>query len=286
MKNPVRSWVFSDDHCGHAVGFTPPWRDFEKPPQEPEYKAKAWAMRRAIFDWQDQILESLPPPDVVLINGDCVDGKGERSGGTEQHEIDENEQVNMAAEVIKWRANRGSKKARVFMSYGTPYHTGRLQDNETPVAGLVGAEKIGGVDNIDIRGVIINYRHAVSRSIIPHGRFTSLAREKLWNDLWAVRGEYPSADIVIRSHVHYHVFCGTPDWLAFTTPACQGYGSKFGVRQVTGTIDVGFMTLDIYGPGEIDWHAHVWRSPFQEAHKVLEGEEVNFGEGETPETDA
>lgn len=265
MKKPIRLWIFSDDHVGHQLGFTMPGFDRDKEPFGSAALISAWKQRRAIYDWQAEALAGLPPPDILLYNGDAIDGKGQASGGTEQLTLDRQLQVEQAAETIKWRANRRGKKAAIFMSYGTPYHTGKEEDWDDNLASLVRARKIGSVDNLSVRGNVINYRHFLSRSVIPHGRYTALAREKLWNDIWALRGEHPSAGIIIRSHVHYHIFCGGHGYLGLTTPAGQGYGSKFGARMITGTIDVGFLTMDIYGPNELDWQAHIWRRPYKDA---------------------
>jgi len=85
----------------------------------------------------------------------------------------------------------------------------------------------------------------VGRSIIPHGRFTALGRERLWNVLWAEHDEYPKADIIVRSHVHYYGGCFGSNWEAITTPALQGPKTKFGARIATGTVDFGLVWYDI-----------------------------------------
>ena len=289
MSRPIRFWIFSDFHCGHVVGFTPPGWDKDTEPVTSERAAKAWQVRRSIYSWSHGLMDQLDPPDVILVNGDAIDGKGQLSGGTEELVADrgiEEGQGAMAAQVIEEIAKKAPKRPRIVMSYGTPYHTGRDEDFESPVAGKVGAEKIGEVDNVDLLGTVINYRHFVGRSVIPHGRFTAPAREQLWNLLFAQRGEYPAADVIIRSHVHYYGYSGTGTGVAITTPAMQGYGSKFGMKIATGTVDVGFLTMEIYGPKKYTWDAHLWRAPFSPARKLFTDEEIEAMLAENLGTDA
>ena len=164
-------------------------------------------------------------------------------------------------EVCGLGTDSGTYIAEGFLCHNTPYHTGQLEDWEDAVARDVGAEKIGGEDVIDVNGLIINYRHHVGRSTIPHGRFTPVAKEMLWNLLWAERDEYPKADVLIRSHVHYHVYCGSPGWLAMTTPALQGYGTKYGGRRMSGTVDIGMVVFDVRGKERYTWMAELLRLP-------------------------
>jgi hypothetical protein len=62
--------------------------------------------------------------------------------------------------------------------------------------------------------------------------------------------------IVGNSHVHYHNFCGGHDWIAMTTPALQGAGSKFGARRCVGKVDFGFLTFTV-DKGSFSWKQHI-----------------------------
>ena len=248
-----RVLVISDFHSGHVLGLTHPGYDFTTGHKT---KTAHYAVRRTIWNWYKDTVQRLKP-DIVIMNGDCIDGKGEKSGGTELLTLDRDEQCEMAIAGLQAIPRR----PKLFMSYGTGYHTGNNEDWEDIIAREMKAEKIGAEDTIDVNGLLINYRHHIPRSGIPHGRHTAAAKERLWNLIWAERGEYPKADIIVRSHVHYHAFCGGPGWLAMTTPALQGYGSKFGARVVTGTVDVGMVHFDIWSKDKWEWKAHLLRFP-------------------------
>ena len=257
---PKRVVVISDLHCGHIVGLTPPGWDNDRPKA---HLKKSYLMRRAIWDFYKQTIKELQPIDILLVNGDCIDGRNEGRGSTELLYVDRDDQAEMAVECIL-----EAKAETVVMAYGTGYHTGTEEDWERPIAQAVKAKKIGSVDAINVNGLVINYRHFISGSQVPHGRHTATARERTWNTLWALRDEYPLAQIVIRSHVHYFGFCGDGQGVAFTTPALEGYGSKFGARLLSGLVDIGLIFFDVTDKEHWTWDKRLLRLPKTEAIPV------------------
>ena len=147
----------------------------------------------------------------------------------------------------------------IVTKHGKP--VAKLIPIETDSAHLIGSLK----DEIDVKGTIINYKHHLGRSGVPHGRTSAILKDALWNQLWAARGEYAQADILLRSHVHYHNYAGNSNTLAMTLPALQGYGTKFGGRRMSGTVDVGFVVFDIYGPNDYTWQPYIWRAALKPA---------------------
>ena len=240
----MRVVILADLHCGHLYGLTPPGWQIK---DGNERRDKIAVIERAMWDWYSERIDALRPVDVLICNGDMIDGKGARSGGTELITTARDEQIAIALEAIEY-----VNAERIHMIYGTPYHTGTEEDWESVLADVCGAD-IGSHDWYEADGVVIDCKHRVSSSTIPHGRYTGPAREALWNTLWSERELQPKANIIIRSHVHYHVYCG--DWrkLIMTTPCMQAH-SKFGARLCSGLIDIGFIVIDITDGG------YVWRS--------------------------
>jgi hypothetical protein len=229
--------------------------------RSPAYKL--WKTRRKCWNWRKKQAELLKPIDCLIINGDLIDGRGDKSGGTELLTRDRNEQVDMAIAAAElWEA------PAILISYGTPYHSGRREDWENQIAKGVGATKIGSHDWADVNGLVFDYRHKIGRSSIPHGRHTAAARERMWNVLWAERREYPKASVILRSHVHYFAYCGSMGWLSLTTPALQAYGTKFGARQVSGDVDYGLLSFDVTSKEEWSWEWHILRFPGPLQHVV------------------
>lgn len=244
MKRVV---AISDLHAGHLVGLTPPaWRS------PLAVRPLLHNVQREMWNFYESTLRALQPIDALLVLGDCIDGKGARSGGTEQITTDMREQRRIAATCIGV-----AKAAQIVMVYGTPYHVGpEGEDYEKDLADDLGAT-IGGHEWAEAHGVVFDLKHKVGGSQVPHGRHTAIARERLWNVLWHERELAPKANIVLRGHVHYFNYCGGADWLGITMPALQGPGSKYGVRQCSGTVHFGLVSFDIQPDGSYTWQPHL-----------------------------
>jgi hypothetical protein len=244
--------VASDFHCGNRVGLTPPaWQD--SPETGPEYFRKYAKFQREVWNFYAAELAALQPVDYFFFIGDAVDGKNERSGGTELINTDRIAQAEMAAACINEAHAR-----EVYMVFGTPYHTGVDEDWESVVAKNVGAE-ISGREWVEVEGVMFDLAHFVSGSSVPHGPFTPLARDLIWNILWARDEGQPDADFIIRAHVHYSIYLEMFGKAAMICPALQGYGSKYGVRKCRGKVDIGFVSLDVEA-GKVDRCPHIFKS--------------------------
>jgi hypothetical protein len=234
MAKSKRLLVISDLHCGHISGLR---------------KEKGFGY----WDLFSKEIDRLRPFDVCLCNGDLIDGKGERSGGTEQLTTDRRQQKDMAIEVLDYIDAK-----QYLFTYGTPYHVGKEEDWEALVADKFSA-RISGQDYFQINGVTFHAKHKISGSTIPHGRFTALARQKTWNLFWNEYDEVPKVNVFIRSHVHYFAYCGDESFLAVITPALQGWGSKYGERQCEGTVGFGFVVFDVASLEDWKWTPYVFR---------------------------
>lgn len=242
QRRGKRVLSIGDLHSGHQVGLTPP--GFHPAIDDPR-QAKFAAVRAEVWGCFATIVDRYRPIDVLICNGDAIDGKGAKSGGTEQISTDRNVQVAIAKACIKFV---GAEKVR--MTHGTNYHVGPDEDWETNICAELIAEgidaKIGAHEWYDIEGVCFDVKHKIGSSQIPHGRLTALAREILWNRQWAADGKQPRADVLLRSHAHYYEQCHHDGCLGFILPALQGFGSKFGARECSGTVHIGAVVFDVY----------------------------------------
>ena len=83
-----RVLVLSDFHSGHVLGLTHPSYDYTTGHKT---QTAHYQVRRTIWNWYKENVVRLKP-DIVIVNGDCIDGKGEKSGGTELLTLDRDEQ--------------------------------------------------------------------------------------------------------------------------------------------------------------------------------------------------
>jgi len=239
--------TISDLHCGHEFGLTPPaW----------QYRAdghprisKAAKFQKALWSFATEALEDMKPIDILIVNGDAIDGKGEKSGGVEQITTDRLEQCEMAAEFINLAE---AKQVRIL--HGTRYHVGKDEDFEQVLVDKVkGSVSIQGHGFFDVNGCVFDIKHKVGSSGIPHGRHTALARDRMWNQIWAAeRGRQPQANIIQRAHVHYFTYAGGRDWVAMTSPALS-YGTSYGIRECSGIVDIGMLVVDVDAAGGWKW---------------------------------
>jgi len=258
MKRVV---VISDPHCGHDSGLTPPgWQ--VRGNGHTGKRNKLHAISREVWKWYDKKLAALQPIFCLIVNGDCIDGPGKRSGGTELITADMEEQCKMAEVAIK-KANA----KHIIMTYGTAYHTGQAEDWENILAYKLGA-KIGSHEWVTVEGVTFDCKHHVGSSSVPYARHTAVAKEHTWAQLWQAHDLQPESQVILRSHVHYYGYCGGSDWIAFTTPPLQGMGSKYGARRCTGIVDVGLLNFDCDG-GEFVWQAHIAKLQKQKAQATI-----------------
>lgn len=231
MKTVV---ALGDLHCGHIAGLTPP--DWQSSKGIGKSQKEAWKHYLGFIN-------KYKSPDLLIVNGDALDGKGTRSGGTELITNDMFEQVEMAYEALKlWKAKK------IVLTYGTAYHVS--PDGEDFELSL--SEKLGGEIHshafIDVDNITIDVKHHVGSSSIPWSRGTAVSRERIQNMLWAEQGQQPKSDIILRSHVHYYSQTNgytNKYWSALTLPALQLAHTKYGARRCSGTINWGIMLIHV-----------------------------------------
>ena len=246
--------ILADAHCGTMTGLTHPdyWKD--------SAKSMFHSFQRDTWKWFESVCKKIKP-DVVVCNGDMIDGQGKASGGTEQLTVDWEEQAEMAAKVVM---ATGAKKYHIIR--GTPYHTGKDGDYENLIRhhapGCVG---VYDQTYLDANGLVFHFKHKVSGSAIPHGRHTGPQREALWNAFQSERGTSPAADVLIRSHVHYHTYGGDAKRLTITTPCLEG-STKYGSKECTGIVDYGVTWFDI--KSKTDWRWGTELMDFGSSEKI------------------
>jgi len=248
-----RIFLGGDLHCGHIAGLTPePWQqvlsdDRPKVREFAEFQRETWL-------WFYNEIEKIKPFDVAIWNGDLIDGRQERSGGTELLVADREDQADIAKFII--RKVNAEKNA---ITYGTAYHTGKIEDWENRIAEGVRNPVIKGELNLDIGGVIFNVKHHTGGSSVPHGEATAIMKDALWSDLWADFENRPKADVVARSHVHTFIRLEDRNRIAMKLPALQGAMTKYGNRRCVKIVDFGFMHIDIYDDGTFKDFSHLYR---------------------------
>ena len=233
LMHSKRIVVLSDLHCGSLVGLTPPaWHTGDE-------------LQRDMWQWYQREMVNLGPVHACFVLGDCIDGKGKKSGGVEQITTDLIEQTDMATCAL-----RHVQTENFVIVHGTDYHVSvEGEDLERLIARNLNA-RIGGHEWVAVNGVIFDLKHKIGASQLEHTRHTAIARERLANMLWADRKMAPRAHVFLRGHVHYHIGAHGPGWHGMTLPAMQGPGGRYGVRECSGLIHFGFIVFDVRPDGK------------------------------------
>lgn len=236
--------AISDLHCGHYHGLTPP-------------RWQTTTLQRRFWEWYRNKAEEFGGIDALIVNGDAIEGKAKKAEGLELITADRNTQIEMARQCIEaW------KTKNIFVVAGTAYHTGRGEDWEQQLA-----EKVKGtfhdVLTLEVNGLIIEARHQVGRSVIPHGRATAPLRELMWNALGALFKRNVQADVILRSHVHYRFNIECEMGRVVLSPALQ-INSRFGKRVCSGMVDVGFVWFDIWSKEDYTCQSKILRLGFEQ----------------------
>jgi hypothetical protein len=189
----------------------------------------------------------MKPFDYLVANGDLIDGKQSKQGGLDLLTTDRVIQAKMAADVINFV---GAYKKLIIR--GTKYHVGKEENFEDMIASLCNCE-IYDSRYVEIAGKVFDLKHKIGRSGTPYGRLTPLSKQITWNRLKTEKDVNVSADVIVRSHVHYHVCIEESGKLAMTLPALQGR-TAYGSQECDGEIDYGLIVLDLEPDGRIVKH--------------------------------
>ena len=236
--------IIADMHVGHPAGLSTP-SHFSSNPKIRRAQSEAYGCYK-------QFAKENKGCDILLINGDCIEGKGHRNGGIELWTSNLLEQAAEAAILIKMFDAR-----EIRMSFGTNYHVAAGSGER--LEQVIANEVKGSIHNrhfMDIGGVVVDMRHKEGSSSIPHGRHTPISREAVWDAMLHERGKFPKVDCIIRSHTHYYVFNGDVRCTCINTPCLQLPQTNFGGCECSGDIDWGIITFHAE-KGKFSWQPQI-----------------------------
>lgn len=236
----------SDLHCGSIYGITPP-EEWKAPGSEDgNGAAKIRKLQEESWTEYQRIAKKWRRPDILIVPGDCIEGKQSKQGGAEVLNTDCTVQCDMALRAIElWEPKA------VYMVYGSAYHVGQnAEDFERTIAERLNDRgiptKIEGHLFLDIEGIVFDIRHKIGTSSIPHGRATPLLRAMMWAMVKEADKTAPHVDIIIRGHAHYYLDVKTDSRRAIILPGLQLARGRFGSRECEGSISWGAMRMKIH----------------------------------------
>lgn len=156
--------------------------------------------QKYLLDHWRKIIAAIPQYDLLVLNGDMVDGTQPKSYGRFILEPEPIVQAQAALEVIRPVMKKLRAGGRVIVMRGTPYH-----EEDDAACELIGealnalpteyGRRSWGWLVAECGGLIVDIAH--SQSYMMRYRSTALEREGQFSDMAGL-----NADIIIRSHTH------------------------------------------------------------------------------------
>ena len=244
--------IFSDTHDGAVTGLT-------TDPQN--------AVQEGVLKRYNQGIEWLDcEPDIVIHTGDGWDGKDPKSKDTTQDDM-----VKQAMDCGDLIVMQKPKK-EVILIAGTRYHVNHDdQAFDIVCAERIKTEMLRKYDRevkVSIRRklktsindwFVIEARHFIGGSSIPHGRATAPLRSQAWNVLNAAlsakdKGEVPRwPDLMVFGHRHYYMAAENAWGDVVVLPAWSGLGGVYGDEICDGHVDLGLVKVTVGATKEAGW---------------------------------
>jgi len=238
-KHSTKSIVLTADwHVGSEAGLTASPRN---------------STQKALLAKFKECIKLYGNPDILVINGDAVDGDQRKSGGAGLTESDIREQENDAIKLVKmW------KPKEVFLVSGTAYHVG-IVSSEQKMADTL--KEYCNIEATYVRKLNLTIndwfklqaRHFIGSSNNPAGRATAAGRSNMWEILNAYHTGDRAADLSVFAHVHYYDLHQNAFGTTMVLPCFQAQGTPFGDEKCDGHIDIGLVHLIVASTEKGGW---------------------------------
>jgi len=250
--------IVSDIHNGSSTAICTP--EPEIADLETTYRPNK--LQQELYSvWQECIDDLVQKPDLLVINGEPVDGANIKNAGKQSWTTNLQDQLNDTEKLL----NEIPYKKLLF-TRGSGYHVDQQGTNfEEIIAKQMNADRykaFGGSGMTDyyalveIHGKIFNFSHHIGFARWASYRTTSLAREMA--GMVFEKDKMGKADVLVRSHVHYFVHVEFVHTHGFTTPAWKyPDGHLFRGGTAGTTPDIGMVEVIVEPNGEILVQKHI-----------------------------
>ncbi len=233
--------IISDMHCGARNGLTPPAYQADK------FKALSVPLWAAYKD----IIDSIGSVDIVICNGDAVDGMGKGNGGIEHSVTNPMEQAEIAIECLDQISFK-----KIYFTAGTGYHVAYNYRYEKPIADNYHTELFDTL-RLDINGCRFNVRHTIGTSQTPYGMATQVYKEVVRIMLDDYENDIDPSDVIIRSHAHQYWEVKRPGKVGIVTPCLQFPDSIYGNKMRSWYYTMGLLSFQVTDDGEFSYKEHL-----------------------------
>ncbi len=216
-------------------------------------------IQEKLYNFWSELARKWANPDLLILNGDIIDGIGYRSNLDEQWTGDLMEQARDAIKLI-----RMYKAKRIIIVRGTPYHTQTEGvDIEEYIGEQLGAEVEGGRYSTEIKLVniapkgapprVVHVAHHLAGSRYFMYRGTALSRDMA--QLMLNEGHFIDRDVhekitgVVRAHNHYFWYSESASRFMLSAPAWQVMTPFMAKIGPTSAPDIGAVRFEVDSDG-------------------------------------
>ena len=226
--------------------------------------------KKLLEAYYDSIDNLITKPDIMVINGEPIDGSNPKSLGESCWSTNHFDQMNDAEILVKMVPHK-----KLYLVRGSGYHVTRESTNFEKIFGKkIGAEKyksvLGNQTYTDFEATFkvfdkhIHFTHHVGYSGWWQYRTTPIARELVKMHFNHQANGFHT-DLLIRSHVHYYVEVRFPNSIGLSTPAWKfpdGWMYRQGVPELP---TIGNIEIIVEPNGKIVVEPHLieinWKKP-------------------------
>lgn len=251
----MRVVVLSDIHSGDTYGLA-------DPANIPKKRSVPHRLAKTLFDWYVGKIQEIGAVDLIISPGELIEGPGSKDT-MELWTTDLEEQADACVDLLTmW--NCPSYK----LCYASLYHSGKDANSEHMVMrGLVerGREAdIKTTQRLDIEGLKVSVLHKVGGSATAYGFASQLMKAGAHDAIRGLYRGYERADLYLRGHTHVYGFAGNDMLSVVNCPSLKWPMGRYGRGIDRPYYAMGIVELEINGPNDWDWKAHILRHKLPE----------------------
>jgi hypothetical protein len=259
-----RVLVIGDTHIGSDVALSP-----EEIELDSGNVISANEIQLAILNDYREMIDDVGVVDLLILNGDLVDGTNYYGEGAGCLTTSMDTQAEIAAQLLS-----EIKFRKVVGCRGTTYHGKKNPNLDKKVIEALGGVCMDEVSiNIEKTRIYANHRTPVRMSQWD-SRPQSIAKDILLAELNEM--DFGHYDIICKSHAHYYIGLDQGTSVGFVCPCWKGRDefAKGSVNPFAFNPSIGYVMFDINYDGSFSWSRSVKRLKGNNSIKTYDIEEL------------
>jgi hypothetical protein len=238
--------AISDLHCGGMSGLLPPnYYNADR-----DLYLKQSRVQEFVFEYYRVMCKEIGRVDLVICNGDIVEGLNKHGKGKDVLITDMMVQCDIAKTVLSMIDCN-----HYIFTQGSNYHVNDNPSADEMICHEMNGDWYGWFGDVMVDNITINVQHETSFTKDPSNQFNSQQKDI---SLLKLQGDDP-ADIYLRSHIHRFTYTGNSNSMTVTTPCWKGMDG-FTSKKSQLRPDNGYVLFNIEG-SNYSWDYNIFKIP-------------------------